>query len=173
MKNNKNLYLLILLNLVSIISLFFGLKLDWSFNYQLWTGLFLLEIALIAYFLKLKKFKLGFGVLLLFGVFNAIQFTPFKLGIQFYLLEIQVIPTVFLLFFICLNRSRVLDIIQDLFTTSNKEKETNKISRMNSYKKHFQNLSDKEIENKLTQDIVSEAKNALIEIIKERTGEKK
>jgi hypothetical protein len=173
MKNEKNLYLLIFLVLVSIISMFIGLELNWSFNYTLWAGLFLLGIALIAYFLKVKKFKWGFGVLLLFGVFNAIQFTPFKLGIQFYFLEIQVIPTFFLLLFIYLNRSRVLDIIQDLFTTSNKEQEINTTSRMNSYKKYFQNLSDKEIENKLNKDIVPEAKNALIEIIKERSDEKK
>ena len=153
--------------------MFIGLELNWSLNYSLWSGLFLLGITLIAYFLAFKKFKWGFGVLLLFGVFNAIQFTPFKLGIQFYLLEIQVIPTIFLLSFFYLNKSRVLDIIQDFFTTSNKEQEINTTSRMNSYKKHFQNLSEKEIENKLNQDIVPEAKNALVEIIKERNGEKK
>ena len=153
--------------------MFIGLELNWSLNYSLWSGLFLLGITLIAYFLAFKKFKWGFGVLLLFGVFNAIQFTPFKLEIQFYLLEIQVIPTIFLLSFFYLNKSRVLDIIQDFFTTSNKEQEINTTSRMNSYKKHFQNLSEKEIENKLNQDIVPEAKNALVEIIKERNGEKK
>ena len=63
-----------------------------------------------------------------------------------------------------------MDIIQDWHTTSDEENEKSSHSKYESFKKDFQNLSDKEIENRLNQGIVPEARKALIEIKEGRTS---
>lgn len=65
-----------------------------------------------------------------------------------------------------------MDLIQDWFTTSDEEKEKSSHSKYESFKNQFQTLSDKEIENRLNQVLVPEAKRALIEIKEGREYEK-
>jgi len=168
MKNNKNFYLLILISIVSIISIIVGLESNWVFSYKLWIGLCLLIICFIWWFLKVKKFKSFFGIMLILGVLNIIQFVPFGFVIQLGFIKFEAIPTVFLLLFIYLNKSQVLDLIQDWYTISDEEKEKSSHSKHESFKKDFKNLSDKEIENRLNQVLVPEARKALIEIKEER-----
>lgn len=168
MKHNKNFYLLVLLSIVSILSIIIGLISKWVFSYPFWIGLSLLVICFILYYQKLNKFKSYFGIILILGIFKLIQFVPFRLTVGLGVLPFEVIPTLFFLLFIFLNRSRVLDIIQDWFTTSDEEKEKNSISKYESFKKDFQNLSDTEIEYRLNQVLVPEARKALIEIKEER-----
>jgi hypothetical protein len=168
MKNNKNINLLVLLSTVSIISIIVGLVSNWGFSYNLWIGLSLLGICHISYFLNFQRFKSFFGIILILGVFNIIQFVPFGFRINFIFIPFEVLPIFFLLLFIYLNRSRVMDLIQNWFTTSDEEKEKSSDSKYASFKKDFQNLSDKEIENRLNQVLVPEARKALIEIKEER-----
>lgn len=168
MKKNKNLILLILLSLVSIISIIVGLASNWVFSYNLWIGSCLLTICFILYYQKHKKFKSFFGIILILGIFNIIQFVPFRFAILVGLIKFEFIPTIFFILFLYLNRSRVLDLIQDWFTSSDEEKEKSSLSKYTSFKKDFQNLSDKEIENRLNQVLVPEARKALIEIKEER-----
>lgn len=170
MKTNKTLYLLVLLSISSIIALIVGLKLNWAFSYNLWIGLLLLGICIILYLLKVKNFKSIFGIILITGVFNLIQFVPFRFAIQLGFIKIELVPTIFLILFIYLNKSRVLDLIQDWFTTSDEEKEKSSHSKHISFKKQFQSLSDIEIENRLNQVLVPEARKALIEIKEERNS---
>lgn len=173
MKTNKNLYLLILLSTVSIISIVDALMTEEVFSFFFLSGLIFLTIGFILYYQKNKNFKSYFGIILILGIFKLIQFVPFQLSVGFGLLPFEVIPTIFFLLFILINRSRVLDLIQDWFTTSVEEKAKTSISKYASFKKDFQNLSDKEIENRLNQVLVPEARKALIEIIEERNYEKK
>lgn len=168
MKHNKNFYLLVLLSIGSIISLIVGLESNWVFSYKLWVGLCLLIICLISWFLKVKKFKSFFGIMLILGVLNIIQFVPFEYAIQLGFIKFEAIPTVFLLLIIYLNKSRVLDIIQDWYTISDEEKEKSSHSKYLSFRNDFQNLSDIEIENRLNQVLAPEARKALIEIKDER-----
>lgn len=168
MKTNKNLYLLVLLSLVSMISIVDGLMSKTVFNFSFWIGIVFLIIGLILYYQKSNYFKSFFGIILILGISKLIQFVPFQLTVSFGLLPFEVIPTLFFLLFIFLNRSRVLDIIQDWFTTSDEYKEKNSISKYESFKKDFQNLSDTEIENRLNQVLVPEARKALMEIKEER-----
>lgn len=163
-KNNKNINLLVLLSTVSIISIIVGLISNWGFSYNLWIGLSLLGICLVSYYLNFQRFKSFFGIILILGVFNIIQFVPFGFGIQLIFIKFEVVPTVFSLLFIYLNRNRVMDFIQDWLTTSDEEKEKSSDSKYESFKKDFQSLSDKEIENRLNQVLVPEARKALIEI---------
>lgn len=165
---NKNLILLALLLNVSFISIIARLVLSWTLNYNLWIGLSLLVICLISYFLNIRNFKSFFGIILILGVFNVIQFVSFQFTIQFIFIKFEVIPTIFFLLFLFLNKSRVMDLIQDWFTTSDEEKEKSSQSKYKSFKREFQNLSDQEIENRLNQVLVPEAKKALIEIKEER-----
>jgi len=53
------------------------------------------------------------------------------------------------------------------------DNDKNSISKFERFKKDFQNLSDTEIENRLNQVLVPEARQALIEIKEERDYEKK
>jgi hypothetical protein len=164
MKTNKNLYLLVLLSIVSMISIVDGLMSKTVFSFPFWIGMSLMIISFILYYQKSNYFKSYFGIVLILGVFKLIQFVPFQLTVSFGLLPFEVIPTLFFIFFTFLNRSRVLDIIQDWYTTSNEEKEKRSHSKYESFKKDFQNLSDKEIENRLNEGVVPEARKALIEI---------
>lgn len=106
--------------------------------------------------------------MLILGVLNIIQFVPFGFAIQLGFIKFESVPTIFLLLFIYLNKSRVLDIIQDWYTISDEEKEKRSHSKYERFKKEFQNLSDNEIKNRLHLDLVPEARKALIEIKKER-----
>jgi len=169
MKKHKNLYLVILLSIVAVASLIAGIVLKWVFNYQLFMGLSLLVYSHIAYFLKIKKFKTCFGITLIAGIFNIIQFTPYTIGFQFIFLKFQVIPTLFFIVFVSLNRSQVMDMIQDQFTATADEKEKNSLAKYESFKKGFISLSDKEIENRLNKVLVPEARKALNEIQEERS----
>ena len=170
MKTNSNLYLLVLLSIVTIISIIVGLTSNWSLKYNHWIGLFLLGICLISYFRNMRNFKSFFGIILILGVFNIIHFVPFGFRINFIFIPFEVLPTFFLLIFIYLNKNRVLDLIQDWSTTSDEEKEKSSHSKYESFKKEFQNLSDVEIEDRLNQGIVPEARKALIEIKEGRTS---
>jgi hypothetical protein len=168
MKHKKNLNLLILLSIVSVISIIVGLDSNGVFSYKLWIGLCLLIICLVLCVFKVKNFKSILGIILIVGILNVIQFLPFGFAIQIGFIKFELIPTIFLLLFIFLNKSRVMDLIQDWFTTSDEEKEKSSLSKYVSFKKDFQNLSDKEIENRLNQVLVPEARKALIEIKEER-----
>jgi signal transduction histidine kinase len=168
MKHNKNFYLLVLLSTVSILSIIVGLLSKWVFSYPFWMGLSLLMVCFILYYQKRNKFKSFFGIILILSILRIIQFVPFRLTVGLGVLPFEVIPTIFFLLFVFLNRSRVLDIIQDWFTTSDEEKEKNSISKQESFKKDFQILSDIEIEYRLKESLVPEARKALIEIKEER-----
>lgn len=168
MKTNSNLYLLVLLSIVSIISIIISLISKWVFSYSFWIGLSLLMICFILYYQRPNKLKYFFGIILILGVFNLIQFVPFGFSIQLGLIKFEVVSTLFFILFLYLNRSRVLDLFQDWFTTSDDEKAINSNSKYESFKKYFKNLSDLEIEYRLNQVLVPEAKKALAEIKDER-----
>ena len=138
MKHNYNFYTLVLLAIVSIVSIITGLASKWVFGYSFWTGLSLLLICFFLFYKKNKYFKSYFGIILILGAFKLIQFVPFQATVRFGFLPFEVIPTLFFLLFLFINRSRVLDIIQDWFSTSEKEK--NSVSRYESFKKKFQDL---------------------------------
>lgn len=172
MKHNYNFYTLVLLATVSIVSVITGLASKWALSYTFWIGMSLLLICFILYYKKNKNFKIYFGIILILGVFKLIQFVPFQATVRFGFLPFEVIPTLFFLLFLFINRSRVLDIIQDWFTTSDEEKAKNSISKYESFKKNFQDLSDTKIENRLNDVLVPEARKALMEIKEERSLKK-
>lgn len=173
MKKNYTIYLLILLSISSMFYSIEGIISKFVFGYRFWIGMFSLLVCYILYFQKSNYFKSYFGIILILGIFKLIQFVPFQLTVSFGLLPFEVIPTIFFFMFIFLNRSRVLDIIQDWFTTSEEDKEKNSKSKYESFKKDFHNLSDTEIENRLSLVLVPEARKALMEIKEQRDYEKK
>ncbi|QBN19405.1 hypothetical protein [Flavobacterium nackdongense] len=164
MKHDKNFYLLALLTFVSIVSLIVGFVSNWVFNAQLWIGLSLLISCFIAYYKFFQRFKTLLGIILILGVLTGIQFVPFQFSIQLGFIKFEVVPTIFLVLFLFLNRGRVVDILQDWFKTPTEEIEKRSLSKYESFKKDFQNLSDQEIEHRLNQHLVPEARKALIEI---------
>lgn len=172
MKYNKNFFLLVVILIVCIISIIIGLSLNWALTYKLYIGLSLLIICFILSIFKVKNFITIFGILLILSVFSFTQLVSFGFGLQVGLLKFELIPTIFFMLFLYLNRVRVLDELQDWFTTSDEEKGTRSNSKYQTFKKDFENLSDMDIDIRLNQIIVAEARKALIEI-KEERGSKK
>ena len=165
----KNRYLLFLVVLVSIASLIDGFIENLVFSYAFYSGLGFLGICCILLFLNHKLFKTLFGIVLILGIFNIIQFTPFAVTIQVSFIKFEVIPTLFFLVFLFFNRSRVLDLIQDWISTSDEDKLESSSRKSKMFKEQFRNLSDQEIENRLHQNLVPEARNALMEIKEKRS----
>jgi hypothetical protein len=74
----------------------------------------------------------------------------------------------FLVLFIYNNKSRILDLIISFNSSTEEEKLNESQSKFEKFKIEFKNLSDNELENRLTYDLTPEAKKALLEIKKER-----
>lgn len=170
MKNDKNAYLLLLFTFVTLATIVDDLVSKYYFGLQFWIGISLLGICILSYFLKLKKFKFVFGILLILGVFRIVKFASSSFYIILFYIPFEIIPIVFLLIFIYINKSRILDLLQYQFATTKEEMDRSRVSKYENFKKGFECLSDKEIENRLNQVLVPEARKALIEIQEERSS---
>lgn len=85
-----------------------------------------------------------------------------------------VTPGIQLLSFVLLGiltikeREKVIAFYRKTFTKSEEEKEAEKSSLKNRFKLKFEKLTDNEIKSRLQNDLVPEAKEALLEIVDER-----
>ena len=147
-------------------------------NYVLYTSDYVGMIGLaivtsIAYF-KPEKSLQSVLILLFLGLFNLLSFAYFfniVLTIGFSELvtpEIQLISFVFLIILIVRKRDEIGQLYRSTFVPSEEEKEKIRQSSQNQFKRKFEQLSDKDIENKLQQDLVPEAISALNQIKEER-----
>jgi hypothetical protein len=74
----------------------------------------------------------------------------------------------FSIVFLLINRSRILDLVQNINFISDEEQSADSQAKFDKFKIEFNKLSDIEIENRLKYNLTLEAKKALIEIKKER-----
>ncbi|WP_188361476.1 hypothetical protein [Flavobacterium orientale] len=102
-----------------------------------------------------------FGFVLLLGLFDLIHFVPFSIGINFSIFKIHLIPFIFLLIFYLLNRQNINEKIRNFNEPSASEELSHKNSQIEFFKIKFQNLSETEIDQKLKEDLVPEAMEAL------------
>ncbi|MFC4874816.1 hypothetical protein [Negadavirga shengliensis] len=130
-------------------------------------------VTLIAFYIPKMTFK-SLMVLLFFGLFNLFSFIYFiNLVFTFGFASIvspgiQLLSLILLLI-LAFKRQGELGIIwTNLFGQTDEEIQQNKDRMKDSFKVKFINLSDKEIENRLQNDLVGEARKALIEIQNER-----
>lgn len=167
-QNYKELNLIGVLIITSIISLIIGYSNHYDFSYNLYIGIVSLLISFSLFFWDKRYYQYVFGLSLLFGTFGVIFFFPLQVGIKFFELKIQVIPAIFLFFFAYKHRSRILNLIQNHNTKTEAEKKDEMHSRTERFKADFKNLSDMEIESRLKYDLTVEARKALLEIKTER-----
>ena len=164
----RNLYLLIALSITSILCLTYGVFEKLVFNYKLYLGLSTIVFCYILYLKTSKYFKYIFALTLLFGIFNVISFVPFSMNFGLGFLKLELIPFMFSIVFFLINRSRILDLVQNFNSISNEEKLHDSQRKFEKFKMDFEKLSDVEIENRLSYNLTPEAQKALIEIKKER-----
>ncbi len=164
----RNLYLLIALSITSILCLVYGFFEKLVFNYKLYLGLSTIVFCYVLYLKTSKYFKYVFGLTLLFGIFNLISFVPFSMNFGLGFLKLELIPFMFSIVFFLINRTRILDLVQNFNSISNEEKLHDSQRKFEKFKMDFEKLSDVEIENRLSYNLTPEAQKALIEIKKER-----
>jgi len=158
---NKNFILVLSLLMISLISLVLGFYNQWHFEIRFYIGLSALVFTILAY-LRIKGIaNYLFGIVLLLGLLDLIHFVPFSIGINFFQLKINLIPIVFFLIFCLLNRQKINEKIRNFNEPSDSEEFNRKSSQIEFFKIKFQNLSETEINQKLKEDLVLEAVEAL------------
>jgi hypothetical protein len=119
------------------------------------------------------KFK-GLMILLLLGLFNLVSFVyffniAFSFGISTFLTpHIQLLSLILIVILVIKRANKFGAVWIKLFGQTEKETEQRKESLKNGFKSRFNKLTDEEIEKKLQNKLVEEARQALIEIQNER-----
>ena len=130
-------------------------------------------VTLIAYFRPEKSLR-SVLILLLLGLFNLLSFAYFfnivmSFGISVFVTPgIQLISLIMLSILVIKKRQKVIDFYLEIFGETEEEKQQSRLRFQKQFKIKFEQLSDKEIENKLQQGLVPEAIAALNEIKEER-----
>ena len=81
---------------------------------------------------------------------------------------IQLISLIMLSVLVIKKREKVGEFYRETFGKTEEEKEQSRLNAYNRFKMKFNGLTDREIENKLQQDLVPEAISALNEIKEQR-----
>lgn len=166
-KMNKNIKEFIpigILDLIGIFSIFQYFTTNYIFTYRQYIGISLLLICTILFFLNKTIYKYLLGLVLIAGMISIIGFTPAITTIYGFGLEFQLQP--FLVFMIYLYVYK--NDLKRIFEKTDNESIQNENALKERFKNKFEKLSDKEIENKLSQKLVPEAIQALNEIQLER-----
>jgi len=167
--------IIILILWVTIISTFpYALLNNYNLLLSDYLGLTgLSAVSLIAFYYPKMTFK-ALMILLLLGVFNIFSFIYFiNLVLTFGFSSIvtpgiQLFSLVLLLVLAYKKQVELSNLYKNLFGRTDEEIQQSKESLKNSFKLKFSTLSDTEIEIRLKNNLVEEARNALIEIHNER-----
>lgn len=151
-------------------------------NYILSTENYIGRIALIIgtiiIIFKSKKSVDVFLILLLLGTFGLCSYSYFidvKISFSLKLLKplsinFELKSLILLIILTVKKKSKVGIFYKKYFKKSEEEKELTKLNMVNRFKLKFEKLSDKEIEQKLNQNLVEEAKVALNQLKEERNN---
>ena len=166
MKLLKTLPLLTLVGL-AFHSIYIVLTSEYIFDNKGYIGLGLLAICAVLNFIKKQLYEYTMLVTLLLGTFGLIAFTYHYTIIQIFI-PIQPLVLLVLIFFLGINYGDFKKRYDDWMA---KGTITPNSSKINSFKKRFEKLSDSEIELKLNENLVDEANEALLQIQKERNNQ--
>ena len=153
-----------ILDLIGILSIIQVITTDYIFTFREYIGLPLLLVSTIIFFLNRKIYKYLTVMILIVGLTGVISFTAARIYVGISIIEVQLIPLIVLVIFIYIFKGEIRKLIQK----TESEKQNNTENLKNHFKHKFEKLSDKEIESKLTQNLVPEAIQALAEIQIER-----
>lgn len=157
-----------LLSTFSIFSIIKVLTTDYIFNPHQFVGLTLLGISFLLFFLHRRTYRYLFGITLLLGTFNLIGFTAAITTIKFLSIPIQILIVPILLIFTWINKEKIESKLKSLFGATEEDLKSEANSKVERFKKKFENLSDEEIERRLNQKLVPEATEALKQIHQQR-----
>lgn len=147
-------------------------------GYVLYTSDYLGFIGLsIATFYSFRNPAKSFEALLILlslGLFNLLSFiyffnVVFTFGFSIFVTPgIQILSLALLIIIISQKREKFSTVFHSSFGTTEEESEAKRSSLKNSFKNKLEKLTDAQIEARLQDDLVPEAKEALLEIISDR-----
>ena len=167
-RNIKEFSPLGIILIISIGSIIQVMVTNYTFDYRHYIGLTLLLISTILFFTNRKIYKYVFGITLIIGTFNLIAFSTYIIGINLIFIPIQIIPCAILIFYSIIYRKQLVELYFRITQKDEKEEQEYFNVKKESFKRKFADLNNSEIEKKLNQDLVPEAKKALNEIKSER-----
>ena len=167
-RNIKEFFPIGILSIIGFGSIIQVLLTNYTFDYRQYIGLSLLLISGIFFFTNRKVYKYFFGITLILGTLNFIAFSTYIIGINLIFIPIQIIPFVVLIIYSIIYINQIIELLVQLTQKSEKEEQEYYQRKLESFKMKFADLNDFEIDNKLNQDLVPEAKQALNEIKNER-----
>ena len=158
-KITTEIIIIFILWLSVILSLYLNYKFDIFFIFGI-IGLSIVTLTIK----KLKEISLTILiVILLFSSFNLIKFS-LAFGLNFGVISIP--NFILLLVLLYRKRNQVLDLKEKWFAEDEEEIENQKIRKIEFFKNQFKNLSEAELNRKLSEDkLTEEAKNAAIELL--------
>ena len=154
----------IIIILILWFSVIMSLYLNYKFDIFFIFGIIGLSIVTLTN-RKYKEISLAsLIVILLFASFNLIKFS-LAFGINFGVINIP--NFVLLIILLYRERNQVLDLKQKWFSENEEEIESGKTRKTEYFKNQFKNLTEKELNRKLSEEkLTEEAKNAIIEMLK-------
>lgn len=157
------------LSILGVYSIIEVLTTDYVFNAGQFVGLTLLGVSLVLFFANRRIYKYLFGGTLLLGLFNLIGFTTTILSVNFIGIPIQILVVPILITFVWINEKQIGPKLNSLFRTTEEQAQSESNSKVEGFKRRFENLSDEEIRSKLNEKLVPEALEALKQIQINRT----
>ena len=159
-KITTEIIMIFILWLSVIVSLYLNYKFDIFFIFGI--------IGLLIVTLTNKKFAeislASLIVILLFASFNLIKFS-LAFGLNFGIISIP--NFILLIVLLYQKRNQVLDLKEKWFAENEEEIESGKKRKTEYFKNQFKNLTEKELNRKLSEEkLTEEAKNAIIELLK-------
>lgn len=165
---NKNLMKKITTEIIIIfilwLSVILSLYLNYKFDIFFIFGIIGLSIVTLTN-KKLTEISLTILiVILLFASFNLIKFN-LAFGLNFGVISIP--NFILLIVLLYRKRNQVLDLKEKWFAEDEEEIESGKKRKTEFFKNQFKNLTEKELNRKLSEEkLTEEAKNAIIELLK-------
>jgi predicted membrane protein len=145
------------------ISIFLSIYLKYKFDIFLIFGIIGLSIVTLTNKKKSEISLITLILILFLATFNLIKFS-LAFGIN--LGKISLTNFILLIVLIYKRRNEVLDLKEKWFSENEEEIESQKIRKIEFFKNKFKNLSEVELNRKLSEEnLTEEAKNAAIELI--------
>ena len=141
---------------------------SYTIGIKQYIGIGLLSISTILYFTNRKYYKYLLGIILMIASVIPISFSFWTIGITIIIFQLYVIPLIGLFIYLLVFRKPIIHIVFHSVQRDPEEEKLNYYNKVKRFKKKFSELNDTEINKKMNQDLVPEAKQALIEIKQDR-----
>lgn len=143
---------------------------DLSYQYQI--GLGMLVCSIVLFFLHKRIYRYVMAFTLVFITISIIDLPKkIDIGISIAVLKIQIIPLAITGVFAWIHKEKVVPTLRQLVGKSDEILASETRLRVDHFKEKFEHLSNAEIKEKLSENLVPEAKQALKELKEEKSHE--